>query len=163
MRNFIAFLKIFIFVLFMYAVYLYYTRPEMIITVDQFKKVATENGYKVSAVRGTDAKIAFAATNQYGIKVYYLGYENEEDAHNTYLKFVNKFDNKYSLKFHRDVRFRKSAAEMQTYYYQYKHYASIHAKNSVIYAETVTSNDKQLDKIFDALYQPPKFNLKQIM
>ena len=143
--------------------YLYYTRPEMEITPNNFIKTMDNNGYRVFKKPNKDADISYAAVSKdKSILINYAGFKNEAKSKEFYSKITEAKDEKHQLKIKREVYIGKPCPEMQSYTEYEDYYIAIYTKNAVIYSKTNIRIQGNTDDIFNTLFKPVKFDLNTI-
>ena len=160
-ENCIKAIKWILFFALLYVLYLYYTRPELSITPDNFKKIVRENGYQVFKPNTPLSKIATVSyvavdNDDKALKVNYISCNNSEECYDFYTKFMDQSSDKHTNNLTRDLRFGKTTAEYQSYISDYTIYLAIYTGNAVVYASNFDTRRDQLYKIFERLFKAPE-------
>ena len=159
------FIKLIIAMLILYVGFLYYSRPEMEISADNFVKIikAGSPDFAISRNKVNGANLAYSAVNNNKrIKIDYINFESPEAAHLYYMDFINSSTDKHQQKISRDIRINKPTAEKQSYLDGYTYKIAIYAKNTVIVSSTGDDNMLNVNDIFNELYKPVEFDFSNI-
>ncbi len=162
-----AFIKIFIVAFICYGVYLFYTRPELDLSESYFRKVMLENGYKIYTYIGDrpqNAEIAYTALNmEKTIKINYVKFNSELSCKNFYESYMNKAEEKHTLKVYKDQRVDKVASEKQSFAYDGYYYSAIYSKNAIAFAEGSDYFRSEFDRVFKALNDPVEVGILRMI